>query len=41
MVRHNRMSEQEQRDAWRALGVRTDIPYPARVYTHLLCGRFP
>jgi hypothetical protein len=38
MVRHNRMSEQEQRDAWRALGVRTDIPYPALVDNHLPCG---
>jgi SAM-dependent methyltransferase len=32
------MSEQEQRDAWLALGARTDIPHPARVYNYLLGG---
>ena len=31
--------EQERRDRWNALGVRTDSPYPARVYDYLLGGR--
>jgi len=30
--------EQELRDRWKALGVRTDMPYPARVYDYLLGG---
>jgi hypothetical protein len=30
--------EQDRRDHWQALGVRTDIPYPARVYDYLLGG---
>jgi S-adenosyl methyltransferase len=30
--------EQERRDRWTALGIRTDIPYPARVYDYLLGG---
>jgi hypothetical protein len=30
--------EQERRDRWKALGIRTDIPYPARVYDYLLGG---
>jgi SAM-dependent methyltransferase len=32
------MSEQEHRDAWAALGVRADVPHPARVYNYLLGG---
>src|SRR5579863_366522 len=32
------MSEQEHRDAWAALGVREDVPHPARVYNYLLGG---
>jgi SAM-dependent methyltransferase len=31
--------EQERRDRWKALGVRTDSPYPARVYDYLLGGK--
>jgi hypothetical protein len=31
--------EQEQQDRWRALGIRTDIPHPARVYGYLLGGK--
>ena len=31
--------EQERRDRWKALGIRTDIPYPARVYDYLLGGK--
>jgi SAM-dependent methyltransferase len=30
--------EQERRDRWEELGIRTDIPYPARVYDYLLGG---
>jgi len=30
--------EQELRDRWEALGIRTDMPYPARVYDYLLGG---
>jgi len=33
------MTEQEQRDKWKALGVRTDIPHPARVYDYMLGGK--
>jgi hypothetical protein len=31
--------EQQRRDRWKALGIRTDIPYPARVYDYLLGGK--
>jgi S-adenosyl methyltransferase len=31
--------EQERRDRWKALGIRTDSPYPARVYDYLLGGK--
>jgi SAM-dependent methyltransferase len=31
--------EQERRARWNSLGVRTDSPYPARVYDYLLGGR--
>ena len=31
--------ERERRDRWNALGVRTDIAHPARVYDYLLGGR--
>jgi hypothetical protein len=31
--------EQQRRDRWTALGIRTDIPYPARVYDYLLGGK--
>lgn len=31
--------EQERQDRWEALGVRTDIPHPARVYDYLLGGK--
>jgi SAM-dependent methyltransferase len=30
---------QEKQDAWTSLGVRTDIPHPARVYNYLLGGK--
>jgi hypothetical protein len=33
-----RPDEQEQQDRWRALGVRTDIAHPARVYNYYLGG---
>jgi hypothetical protein len=33
------MTEQEQRDSWKSLGIRTDIPHPARVYDYILGGR--
>jgi S-adenosyl methyltransferase len=34
------MTEQdEQRDRWQTLGIRTDIPHPARVYDYLLGGK--
>ncbi|HEX6523627.1 MAG TPA: SAM-dependent methyltransferase [Streptosporangiaceae bacterium] len=36
------MTEQEERDRqdrWRALGIRTDTPHPARVYDYLLGGK--
>jgi S-adenosyl methyltransferase len=31
--------EQERDDRWKALGIRTDIPHPARVYDYLLGGK--
>ena len=30
--------EQARHDNWAAIGARTDIPYPARVYNYLLGG---
>lgn len=33
------MAEQEQRDQWKVLGIRTDIPHPARVYDYILGGK--
>jgi hypothetical protein len=34
-----RQDDQERRDRWKALGIRTDIPHPARVYDYLLGGK--
>ena len=34
-----RQDEQAQHDRWKALGIRTDIPHPARVYDYLLGGK--
>jgi SAM-dependent methyltransferase len=31
--------EQERDNSWRALGIRTDIPHPARVYDYMLGGK--
>jgi hypothetical protein len=31
--------EQERRDRWQALGIRTDVAHPARVYDYLLGGK--
>lgn len=31
--------EQARHDSWIAIGVRTDIPHPARVYNYLLGGK--
>ena len=31
--------EQERHDIWKASGVRTDVPHPARVYDYLLGGK--
>jgi SAM-dependent methyltransferase len=33
------MTEQEPRDKWTMLGIRTDIPHPARVYDYILGGK--
>ena len=33
------MTEQEQQDTWEVLGIRTDIPDPARVYDYMLGGK--
>ena len=33
------MTEPERRDSWNALGIRTDIPHPARVYDYMLGGK--
>ncbi len=32
-------AEQDQRASWLALGIRTDIPHPARVYDYMLGGK--
>jgi hypothetical protein len=34
-----RQDDQERHDRWKALGIRTDIPHPARVYDYLLGGK--
>ena len=40
MTGHDDPDEQEARDRWIALGIRTDIPHPARVYDYMLGGYF-
>lgn len=32
--------EQARRESWMSLGIRTDMPDPARVYNYLLGGHF-
>jgi hypothetical protein len=32
--------EQARHGIWKSLGIRTDIPHPARVYDYLLGGCF-
>jgi hypothetical protein len=32
-------SERDQRESWVSLGVRTDVPHPARVYDYMLGGK--
>ncbi|RDJ93949.1 hypothetical protein B4Q13_18340 [Lacticaseibacillus rhamnosus] len=32
-------AEQDQHASWVALGIRTDIPHPARVYDYVLGGK--
>ncbi len=34
-----RQDEQERYNRWKAMGIRTDIPHPARVYDYLLGGK--
>ena len=34
-----RQDDQERHDRWKAMGIRTDIPHPARVYDYLLGGK--
>ena len=34
-----RQDDQERHNRWKALGIRTDIPHPARVYDYLLGGK--
>jgi hypothetical protein len=34
-----RQDEQQRRNRLKALGIRTDIPHPARVYDYLLGGK--
>jgi hypothetical protein len=34
-----RPDEQERHDRWKASGIRTDVPHPARVYDYLLGGK--
>jgi len=34
-----RQDEQDRHDRWKALGIRTDTPHPARVYDYLLGGK--
>ena len=33
------MTEQEQQDGWTELGIRIDVPHPARVYDYMLGGK--
>jgi hypothetical protein len=39
MMTAQHSSGQEANDRWKALGIRTDIPHPARVYDYLLGGK--
>ena len=39
MTEHDDLYEQAARDRWMTLGVRTDIPHPARVYDYMLGGK--
>jgi hypothetical protein len=34
------LDEQARHEGWIAIGIRTDIPHPARVYNYLLGGCF-
>ncbi|MBV9448775.1 MAG: MFS transporter [Streptosporangiaceae bacterium] len=39
MVTMTEPEERDRQDRWTALGIRTDIPHPARVYDYLLGGK--
>ena len=39
MVEPAGQDTKEKQDAWISLGVRTDIPHPARVYDYMLGGK--
>ena len=39
LEQHLDPAEQERRDRWLAIGARTDIPHPARVYDYMLGGK--
>jgi hypothetical protein len=39
MTGHSRPDDEERRQRWQALGIRTDVAHPARVYDYLLGGK--
>src|ERR1700678_3054664 len=39
MTEQDQREEHERRERWHALGIRTDIPHPARVYNYHLGGK--
>jgi S-adenosyl methyltransferase len=39
MAGPDELDDQERRERWQALGIRTDVAHPARVYDYLLGGK--
>jgi hypothetical protein len=39
MTAQDEADEKDRRDRWQALGIRTDVAHPARVYDYLLGGK--
>src|ERR1700677_1270737 len=39
MTEQDQREEHERRERWHALGIRTDVAHPARVYDYLLGGK--
>jgi hypothetical protein len=39
VTRYEHPDGQEWQDVWVSLGIRTDVPHPARVYDYILGGK--